>query len=150
MMANVCLDSQMFSTPVAAEPKSRNVDPPASQSAAVMTSSNDESEHGDFDDGQSDTSFPSIDELISPQSTKMLSLAVLPVPTKVLILHPVRATAMRGNCPLPRGPTKAISLHRTNNRRWVAETVLACHRLPSHYHGNCLRPEPCSRTRQFP
>ncbi|KAK0702719.1 hypothetical protein B0H67DRAFT_650083 [Lasiosphaeris hirsuta] len=70
-MANVCLDNQIFFTPLASEPKRRNLEPPAigyTQSVTVVISSDDESEHGDFDDGQSDTFFPSIGELIRQSS----------------------------------------------------------------------------------
>ena len=78
----------MFSAPVVtgSEPTSRESSAPGcSQNDAVLISSDDESEygdsvsdesehgndereHGDVDDGQSDTSFPSVDELLH-QST---------------------------------------------------------------------------------
>jgi hypothetical protein len=74
----------MFSAPVVtgSEPTSRNLESSAigcSQNDAVVISSDDESEygdsesdeseHGNVDDGQSDTSFPSVDELLH-QPTK--------------------------------------------------------------------------------
>ncbi len=69
-MASVSLDSQIFFTPpMAAGPKPRGPKPDcpgagSSQDCAVLISSDDESDYGDFDDGQSDTSFPSVDELL--------------------------------------------------------------------------------------
>ncbi len=74
-MASVSLDSQIFFTPtVAAGPKPWGQKPDrsaagSSQDYAVLISSDDESDYGDLDDGQSDTSFPSIDELLH-QSAK--------------------------------------------------------------------------------
>lgn len=67
-MAHISLDSQTFFTPPAAElePTRRNLAPVmtgSSQNDAVMISSDEESDYGDLDDGQSDTSFPSVDEL---------------------------------------------------------------------------------------
>lgn len=76
-MANIYLDSQIFFTPpVAADPKPtrRHLEPSitgCSQNDAVVISSDDESDYSDLDGGQSDTSFPSVDELRQPANHKV-------------------------------------------------------------------------------
>ncbi len=67
-MANICLDGQIFYTPpVVANPKpaNRSMEPPTvrcPQSNTIVIS-DDESDCG-LDDGQSDASLPSLDELL--------------------------------------------------------------------------------------
>jgi len=78
-MAHISLDGQtLFTPPVAAEQETtrRNlasVMTRSSQNNAFMISSDEESDYGDLDDGQSDTSFQSIDELRQPAITWLLA-----------------------------------------------------------------------------